>query len=117
MTDDNNKNLDLFLTDIEKIQAEIACDLHKVLPEAAPEPTPAGDAVPLNDAPIFSPAPSLDAWLKADVIDEPGAFTNGFYRETIKNTKEKPKRDKWFGKAVAIFLAVTLGMGSLGFGI
>ena len=57
-------------------------------------------------------------WLKVDTEDDNSVITGGFYRETIKNArKEKRVTSAWFKKAVALFLVITLGMSTLGFGI
>jgi len=134
MTDDD-KRLDVFGSiDIDKIQEEIRRDLEKTesihnTADVSHHP----EESDIIDIPVYSgaslseetPAPpeifsTHNEWLKADIEDDrdmSDGVTGGFYRETIKNAKEKRNTGKWIKKAVAIFLAVTIGMGSLGFGI
>ncbi|MCL2286253.1 MAG: trypsin-like peptidase domain-containing protein [Firmicutes bacterium] len=139
---EEKKALDIFgLTDIEKIQAEIERDLGKAEQsevvgfsyrlENPEEISVSPDTNPFQDT--FEPAPDVSAsaelstdtykphdsdWLKADAEDDNSAITRGFYRETIKNVhKEKRVASAWLKKAVALFLVITLGMSTLGFGI
>jgi len=133
--DENN----LFnLTDIEKIQEEIECDLQKTKPTnptnleaplehktlidttfevAAQESSPTYEFLNMDEEwkKLLEEADPLHGTALA--YDDP-QLTGGFYRETIKNTAQRGKGfGSWFKKAVAIFLVCTLGMGSLGFGI
>jgi len=81
--------------DIEKIQAEIECDLNKNLPD-------------LKVSNINTPT---ETGLNTVVTAEQ------FYRETIKETPQSKTSAGWFKKAIALVLAFTLGTGTLGFGI
>ena len=108
-SDDQKPNYS-WLTDIEKIQAEISRDLERMqststAPEQANEYGWPHDleswAMPVAEAPVSAP-PS------------PGP-TGGFYRENIKGTHQ---RNRSWAKTVAVILLVcTFGAGSLGFGL
>jgi len=81
--------------DIEKIQAEIECDLN--------------NSASNNVSNINTPT-------------ETGLYVlpitaEHFYRETIKEMPRSKASAGWFKKAVALVLAFTLGTGTLGFGI
>ena len=122
MTDENKKPDVFGSIDIDKIQEEIRRDLEKTEPTHETVDVPVYSSVTVSDempeTEGFSAA--HNAWLKADIFDDQDisdGVTGGFYRETIKNTQEKRHLGKWFKKAVAVFLAVTVGMGFLGFGI
>ena len=132
MTDENKKPDVFGSIDIDKIQEEIRRDLEKPTHEVVDvshcmEDSPAVDIPVYSDAPASSETPESlqifsthNEWLKADTVDDQDVsdgVTGGFYRETIKNTQEKRNMGKWFRKAVAVFLAVTVGMGFLGFGV
>ena len=104
-----------WLTDIEKIQAEISRDLERAqstttMPEHA------------NEYGWQEEAQVTDTWLtprtetpiahSASLKSEP---TGGFYRETIKGTHQRNR--SWVKTAAVILLVCTLGAGSLGFGL
>jgi len=130
--DENN----LFdLSDIEKIQEEIECDLQKIEPINIESPLEQKNVIDTTfeaASQEFSPKYQFlnmdEEWKnlleEADPLHgtaltpDDSQLTGGFYRETIKNTTLQGQGfGSWFKKAVAIFLACTLGMGSLGFGI
>jgi len=132
---DENKKYDVFGSiDIDKIQEEISRDLENTKPfHETVDIFHRPEESRTTDIPVYASEPLLEEthetpdifsthneWLKADIVDEQDlsdGVTGGFYRETIKNTREKRNLGKWFKKAVAVFLAVTIGMGSLGFGL
>jgi len=107
-----------WLTDIEKIQAEITRDLERSQ-QVTPEPEQNKDVAWSEEN--LPP----DSWL-AQETESPFIAPNvhsaplpghmgGFYRETIKGT---PQRHRSWAKTVVVLLLVcTLGLGSLGFGV
>jgi len=132
---DENKKLDVFGSiDIDKIQEEIKRDLEKTESIRGtvdvfhrPEESHTVSIPVYSEEPFTEEIPETpeifsthDEWLKTYITDDQDisdGVTGGFYRETIKNTEEKRNVGKWFKKAVAVFFAVTVGMGFLGFGI
>ena len=111
-----------WLTDIEKIQLEIAKDLEQAQAEASISPEQSEQPDVFEDV-------VHDPWLGGYVapttpVSTPVAHaapvtpispTSGFYRETIKGV---PQRRRSWAKTVAVILLVcTLGTGSLGFGL
>jgi len=117
--DFNQKNDYSWLTDIEKIQAEISRDLERASsppPETVqtdeygwPEDTQAPDPwlTPISETPIAASG-TYTAPL-------PPGHTGGFYRETIKGTHKRQR--SWVKTVAVILLVCTLGTGSLGFGL
>ena len=125
MSDDTKKTLDLFGDfDIDQIQAEIEKDLAKSYTVIPPVRTvsagssisqPTASVYMVEESPKMINRPAM-ATLAAPV-QSPSTATGDFYRETIKNTANRPPFAHWLKTAVAFILVFTLGTGTLGFGI
>jgi len=121
-----------WLTDIEKIQADINRDLERsqsaaqtpeseyAIPEQPdnytwPDDVQSSNPWLVHRAETPATTPSATTAPLSPGSSPPIRSTSGFYRETIKST---PQRGRSWAKTVAVILLVcTLGMGSLGFGI
>ena len=119
-----------WLTDIEKIQAEIAKDLemtrssyslpasHDETVEATEHDESASEAVSITwaDSTTGSEPWFVDTPSQATTAN-PSSYTNngGFYRETIK--VESHTQRSWAKTVAVILLVCVFGMGSLGFGL
>ena len=129
MSDSRSRQDYSWLTDIEKIQAEIARDLERMQSTYSLSDTPAepADTIVWNElsaestvsewAELSEPEPWIaDSTPPAptpDAVSQP--TSGGFYRETIK---VDPRKQRSWAKTVAVILLVCIfGMGSLGFGV
>jgi len=126
VNDNRPKPESSWLTDIERIQADITKDLElaKTASVVAPEHVNQ-DQVNEYDWPDETRSPDL--WLApdADALSSPvysaslqpgpeSEMPGGFYRETIKT---RPKHRSWAKTVAVILLICTVGASSLGFGL
>jgi len=109
-----------WLTDIEKIQAEITRDLERAqslsaMPESETNEYTLSEETDASN-PWLIPRPEAPAVISGTYANtlspKPAA---GFYRETIKGTHQRHR--SWAKTVAVILLICTLGMGSLGFGL
>ena len=122
MSDPNSRQEITWLTDIEKIQAEIARDLKNTSPTYSFSDTAHADSDEWADPALEHPGPvewtdslSPELWPPPTPNTTQASAPGGFYKETIK--VESRSRRSWAKTVAVILLVCVFGMGSLGFGL